>query len=62
MNNDVSEVSCKLLDGYNQGSDCEISRAGKLHKEKEISQLNLSMVTFEAAQVNRPPMRYDLLL
>ena len=24
-------------------------------------QLNPSMVTFEAAQVNRPPMRYDLL-
>ena len=53
--------SCKLLDGYNQGSDCEIARAGKLHEGKEIMQLNPSMVTF-AAQVNRPPINKSSVL
>ena len=52
----MMSLSCKLLDGYNQGSDCEIARAGKLHEGKEIMPLNPSMVTFEAAQVNRPPI------
>ena len=39
-----------LFAGYNQGSDCEIARAGKLHEGKEIMQLNPSMVTFEAVR------------
>ena len=39
-----------LFAGYNQGSDCEIGRAGKLHEGKEIMQLNPSMVTFEAVR------------